>query len=108
MSWGSLHPNTPRGLVLGAKEGVWWGAAGTVGRGDGGGQHQNLGALTLELVPVQQVGENGTASGEKQVESVDSKFRMLFAVLFHGPALLWLVVLFPRTRVDVSLWPLPS
>ena len=46
------------------------GAAGTVGRGDGG-QHQNLGALTLELVPVQQVGENGTVSGEKQVESVD-------------------------------------
>lgn len=71
-----------------------------------GGQHQNLGALTLELVPVQQVGENGTVSGEKQVESLDPKFWMLFSVLFHGPALL--VVLFPRTRVDVSLWPLLS
>lgn len=64
--------------------------------------------MALELVPVQQVGENGTVSGEKQVESVDPEFRMLFAVLFHGPAWLWLVVLFPRTRVDVSPWPLLS
>lgn len=36
VSWGSLHPNTPWGLVLVAKEGVWWGVAGTVGRGDRG------------------------------------------------------------------------
>lgn len=71
-------------------------------------QHQDFGALALELVPVRQGGENGTVSGEKQVESMDPKFRMLFAVLFHGPAQPWLVVLFPRTRVDVSPWPLLS